>query len=59
MGWTWEELANKFGVEQRAAYYWGDKKYTEGKGIPSHVVRLVQLYRLLKAKGLMKYVDKF
>lgn len=59
MDWTWEELAKKFGVEQRVVYYWKTPNKKDNRAIPPYVVRLTQLYRLLKAKGLMKYVDKF
>ena len=55
MGWTNKELAYKFGVGIRTIYYWISGR----REMPGTAIRLVQLYRLLKAKGLEKYIEKF
>lgn len=56
MNWTWDVCAEKLGVEPRTVFYYIDKKKEKRHKIPGSVIKLIRLYRLLKAKGMLRYV---
>ena len=52
MDWTWGELAEKTGMQERTIYWYLDGRFE----IPKHICLLIRAYRIMSRKGLKEYV---
>jgi len=52
MDWTWGELAEKIGMQERTIYCYLDGRFE----IPKHVCLLIRAYRIMSRRGLKEYV---